>query len=292
MGGGQAFVFDDVISPEANTNAVFHTLLNFSDYENKEMPWFYQMNLLDIMRLAGYHTMWLSNQGKFSIFGNIPATLSDRADIQRYTDITNTAPQTYDGKLLDLYDKNKHFLGDKNFIIFHLIGSHLRYSGRFPKSYAKFHPADINPKGLHIKSQKDLQIVSDYVNTFYYTDDVLAKIFERFQDSDSIVFYLSDHAQDVFQTKHSAGHQCSDFGVEIPFIIYVSKTFMAKHKDKVEEIKSALKKPFMTDDFIQSLLPLIGITTKDNIEAKNIFSPQFDSKRKRFYCGTKEYKGR
>lgn len=45
----------------------------------------------------------------------------------------------------------------------------------------------------------------------------------------------------------------------------------------------------MTDDFIQSLLPLIGIKTQDNIESKNIFSSQFDIKRKRFYCGDNDY---
>lgn len=40
----------------------------------------------------------------------------------------------------------------------------------------------------------------------------------------------------------------------------------------------------MSDDLIHSLLPLVGIHTKDEIESKNLFSPKFDAQRKRAVC--------
>ncbi len=80
------------------------------------------------------------------------------------------------------------------------------------------------------------------------------------------------------------GHRCSKAGLEIPFMIYVSDIFKEKHPKKVKLIKNALNKPFMSDDLIHSLLPLVGIHTKDEIESKNLFSPKFDAQRKRAVC--------
>ncbi|PAF52603.1 sulfatase [Helicobacter sp. 13S00477-4] len=277
------------MSPQAHTSGVFETILNFSDYENRKIPWYKQMNLLDIMKIAGYKTFWFSNQEKISVWGNAPTAISTRANFAFWTHLSNGVSNNYDEELIPLYEKNKQHLGDKNFIIFHLQGSHIPYKNRFPKSYAKFKPSDIDTKKLHITHKSDLRIVADYVNSFYYTDAILNKIFNLFKNTDSIIFYFSDHAQDVFQSRNSVGHTCDNYGVEIPFMIFVTDEFKHNHPDKIKSIKSALKKPFMTDDFSQSLLPLIDIKTKDNIKNKDIFSPDFDTQRKRIYCGNIDY---
>ncbi|BEG57917.1 hypothetical protein NHP21005_16050 [Helicobacter sp. NHP21005] len=59
---------------------------------------------------------------------------------------------------------------------------------------------------------------------------------------------------------------------------------------QVKLIEQAVHKPFMSDDLIHTLLPIVGIHTKDNLESKDLFSPKFDIKRKRVYCGHLEYK--
>ncbi|BCZ19629.1 hypothetical protein NHP190012_12710 [Helicobacter sp. NHP19-012] len=111
-----------------------------------------------------------------------------------------------------------------------------------------------------------------------------------FQGRDTIIFYLSDHAQDIFQSSNTYGHRCSKYGVEIPFMVYVTDTFKQKHPDKVKLIAKAVHQPFMSDDLIHTLLPIVGIHTKDNLESKDLFSPKFDTHRKRVYCGRQEYK--
>ncbi|PAF41736.1 hypothetical protein BKH45_06265 [Helicobacter sp. 11S03491-1] len=286
---GNLFVFNNVIAPAANTASVFETILNFSDYENKEVPWYNQMNVLDIMKMAGYKTLWFSNQERVSVWGSAPTALSTRADSSFWTQLGNNFLNEYDEKLISLYQNHKHNLSDKNFIIFHLMGSHLPYGIRFPGSYGKFKPGDIDSKNLHIVHKNALKILSDYANSILYTDDVLNEIFNLFKNTDSIIFYFSDHAQDIFQSGNTVGHKCDNYGVEIPFMIFVTDEFKKNHPDKINLIKNALNKPFMNDDFIQSFLPLIGIKTKDSIESKNIFSPHFDTKRKRIYCGNMDY---
>ncbi|CRF48148.1 conserved hypothetical protein fragment 2, partial [Helicobacter heilmannii] len=154
---------------------------------------------------------------------------------------------------------------------------------------ATFTPKDINYQGLHAHNDQDKQIVADYVNSLYYTDHVLSEIFKLFQGKDAIIFYLSDHAQDIFQSASTYGHKCSSYGVEIPFMVYVTSTFKQKHPEKVKLIEQAVHKPFMSDDLIHTLLPIVGIHTKDNLESKDLFSPKFDTKRKRVFCGDKPY---
>ncbi|GAA7671006.1 hypothetical protein HpMMM64_14410 [Helicobacter pylori] len=193
--------------------------------------------------------------------------------------------------MVKFYTKNvQSKLKNKNFIVFHLLGSHSWYADRFPKSFAKFKPSDLDFSNLHASSDRDKQIVADYVNSLYYNDFVLNGIFNLFKDKDAIVFYLSDHVQDIFESGSTYGHRCSKAGLEIPFMIYVSDVFKEKHPKKVKLIKNALNKPFMSDDLIHSLLPLVGIHTKDEIESKNLFSPKFDTQRKRAVCyGSMDY---
>ncbi|GAA9935916.1 hypothetical protein VN0867_14350 [Helicobacter pylori] len=280
------FVFPDTISKEAHTSEVFESLLNYSNAETNK-PWYHYHNMIDIFKRSHYETFWLEKQ--IIDQWRITQSLFSNRSKNRYYILGNYG--AYDEELAKFYSKNvQSRLKSKNFIVFHLIGSHSWYADRFPKSFAKFKPNDLDFSNLHTSSDRDKQIVADYVNSLYYNDAVLNGIFNLFKDKDAIVFYLSDHAQDMFESGSTYGHRCSKAGLEIPFMIYVSDIFKEKHPEKVKLIKNALNKPFMSDDLIHSLLPLVGIHTKDEIESKNLFSPKFDAQRKRIVCwGSMDY---
>ncbi|WQU24599.1 sulfatase-like hydrolase/transferase [Helicobacter pylori] len=274
------FMFSDTISKEGSTSDVFENLLNYSNAETNK-PWYHYHNMIDIFKRSHYETFWLEKQivDEWGITQNLVSNRSKN----RYYILGNYG--AYDEELVKFYSKNiLSQLKSKNFIVFHLRGSHKTYSERFPKSFAKFKPSDLSFSNLHASNDRDKQIVADYVNSLYYNDFVLNGIFNLFKDKDAIVFYLSDHAQDIFESSPTYGHRCSKAGLEIPFMIYISDIFKEKHPEKVKLIKNALNKPFMSDDLIHSLLPLVGIHTKDEVESKNLFSPQFDAQRKRITC--------
>lgn len=274
------FVFSDTISKEAHTSDVFENLLNYSNAETNK-PWYHYHNMIDIFKRSHYETFWLEKQiiDQWGITQNLVSNRSKN----RYYILGDYG--AYDEELVKFYAKNvQPKLKSKNFIVFHLLGSHSWYADRFPKNFAKFKPSDLDFSNLHASSDRDKQIVADYVNSLYYNDFVLNGIFNLFKDKDAIVFYLSDHAQDIFESGSTYGHSCSKAGLEIPFMIYVSDIFKEKHPEKVKLIKNALNKPFMSDDLIHSLLPLVGIHTKDEVESKNLFSPKFDAQRKRAVC--------
>ncbi|MFC3848334.1 phosphoethanolamine transferase, partial [Helicobacter baculiformis] len=251
--------------------------------ENRMSAWYTQRNLGDIFKIAGYKTFWLDNQ-EASPISNAYTLIARRFDHHNYADVS--MGHSYDINLLDTFHaKVATKLASKNFILFHLIGSHVLYAERFPKTFAKFTPADIPYQGLHVQDEKDKQIVADYVNSLYYTDHILSEIFKLFKDKDTIIIYLSDHAQDIFESASTYGHKCSAFGVEIPFVIYVSDLFKQKHPEKLKQLAQAVHKPFMSDDLIHTLLPLVGIHTKDNLESKDLLSAKFDRGRVRKICG-------
>ncbi|WP_104636739.1 phosphoethanolamine transferase [Helicobacter felis] len=281
------FTFTDVISPFGGTMPVFQVLLNYSDVENKHIPWYLKENIGKILRAAGYTTFWLDNQDNWqdeSTYANVYTLTSHSFD---YTYWTNQGWKNHDQVLINTYNHEvKSKLRVKNFILFHLMGNHLIFNQRFPKSFAKFTPKDLPYTGLKVQNMADKQIVADYVNSLYYTDYILQEIFDLFKDKNALIVYLSDHGQSVYEDWHGYEHSCSKSGVEIPFVIYVTEKFKQKYPQKVKAIAQAVNKPFMTDDLIHSLLPLMGIHTKENIESKNLFSPAFDVKRKRVFCGS------
>ncbi|WP_233704382.1 phosphoethanolamine transferase [Helicobacter cynogastricus] len=274
-----------MIAVFANTLEVFKTLLNYGDVENKAIPWYQQKTLGAIFKLAGYKTFWPDNQEVLST-NNYYSAFAYGFTYKFSTHETwNSGLAHYDQWLIPLFEQQvQPKIGAKNLILIHLFGNHPDYKGRFPKSFAKFTPGQIRYQSLHIQNDRDKQVVADYVNSLYYTDHILEEFFKFFKDKDALILYFSDHAQDVFETNNGYGHRCSTYGVEIPFVIYVTDLFKQKHPEKVKLIAQAVHKPFMSDDLIHVLLPLTGIHTKDYMASKDLLSLQFDTHRKRIYC--------
>lgn len=98
---GNLFEFNDTIASESHTNPALAKLLTFSNYENSQSTkWYKHMNIIDLMKIAGYKTQWFSNQEAVSVWGNIPEVISDRAEIRRFTRIGTSVG------LKNRYDEN------------------------------------------------------------------------------------------------------------------------------------------------------------------------------------------
>ncbi|GAA7221791.1 hypothetical protein HpCK26_14600 [Helicobacter pylori] len=130
------FVFSDTISKEAHTSEVFESLLNYSNAKTNK-PWYHYHNMIDIFKRSHYETFWLEKQiiDQWGITQNLFAKRSKN----RYYILGDYG--AYDEELVKFYSKNvQSRLKSKNFIVFHLLGSHGWYADRFPKSFAKFKP--------------------------------------------------------------------------------------------------------------------------------------------------------
>ena len=275
------FVFDNVISSQATTYESLSQVLSLANQDNTQKAWYEHLNLIDAMKLGGYKSINISNQERFSLFSKASTTIFGRCDELYYTSLSsyfeNSKP---DEAILPILDKVFQSHSDKSlFLSLHLMGNHAVYYNRYPQDFAHFQASDIQGK----RGQK---VIAEYSNALLYTDFVLNEVIKRFENSDSIIIYLSDHGEDVYDSGEEyvlhSDSKINRFIVEIPFIVYVSDEFRLKHPELYARIKEAVKKPFMSDDLMHALIDLAGFNI-DGFEAqRSLFNAKFNENRKRF----------
>ena len=71
---GNLIVFKNTISPCTGTTAAFKYLLNTNQVGCEDgKQWYEHTNLIEVMNMIGYHTMWISNQSEIGMYDNIPS---------------------------------------------------------------------------------------------------------------------------------------------------------------------------------------------------------------------------
>lgn len=280
---GNLYKFTDVISPHCYTVGVLKELLTYKNLESK-FSWKDSDNLVDIMKAAGYKTKWISNQESFGLNGNFAAAIGSRSDQIIFNKIRNSNEEFYglfDEQLLSKFKAND---SEKEFIVLHLMGAHGKYSNRYPKSWNKFNEKTNS-------SKFDKKTVSEYDNAILYNDYVINELYNKVKNTESLIIYLSDHGEDVYNSGNNLGHGESKgnrYMVEIPFIFIATNKFKAKYPNKIKQIKNSLNKPYMTDDTIHTILDICGIKTADFKGNRSIINEKFNQFRKRITYG-KDY---
>ena len=284
---GELSVFRDCVSPHSTTIAVLSKLFTFCDYES-DKEWFHYNNLIDVMKAAGYKTYWLSNQETSGIWGNVAQIYAAHSDVSAFTRIRDSREDygIVDGELFPLIDDAIASRSeDKNFYVIHLMGGHGLYYNRFPYKFSKFDVSDIQ---LPISDGKK-EIVAQYDNALYYNDYVVSSIIDKFRDSETLVIYVPDHGEAVYdEGEDMSGHieeNPTHHMIEVPVIMWASNKFKAKYPEKWEQIKSAVNRPYMTDDMIHTVMDISDIKTADFDPAKSIVNAQFNDKRPRIFDG-------
>ena len=131
-----------------------------------------------------------------------------------------------------------------------------------------------------------------------YNDSVVDLIVKQFENEDAIVIYMPDHGEECYEENrgivcrnHSAAidYPLAKYEFEIPFWIWCSRTYIARHPDIYRQIQNARNRRFMTDALPHLLLYLAGIKTKNYREENNLISPKYNENRPRILKGTTDY---
>lgn len=137
---------------------------HFSDYAD---------NILTLAQSAGLKTHWYSNQGVGGLGYGLIAAISFRAQFSRWND-----SMADDRTLLPDLDAALKQPGRK-LIVLHIYGSHS--------------PACKRVEGKTVIPFTGEQEEDCYLNSVYYTDELLGEITSRLADSRSSMLYFSDH---------------------------------------------------------------------------------------------------
>lgn len=282
-------IYSDVIAPYASTNPVMSVLLNFANLDNLSERKFYEnLDIINLFKLANYKTFWISNQDYISEWGNNAASVGIMSDFSYFTNKYMSSSDTlsyakYDGVLLPIIKNLK--LSDNNFIVIHLLGNHGNYKKRYPKEFAKFNESDIK---TNISDKKS---IAEYYNSILYTDYIIQNIYDIFKNDDSLIIYLSDHAESLYDDKSKSvlGHILDKITAEIPFIILYSNSFEENHKKLLKDLNKAKDLPFMSDDLIHLICDIADIKIDEFDETRSPINKQYNKFRTRLFANEINY---
>ncbi len=294
--------FSDVVAPWNLTSFVFKNVFSLHVVGEKG-EWCDYPLFPSIFRKAGYHVTFITNQflpkAKQAVYDFSGGFFLNHPELsEAMFDSRNQQLYRFDRGLLDDYDKNQQQHNtDHNLIIFHLLGQHVKYNQRFPSDRRHFKAEDYEKKRADLNG-KQRNVLADYDNAILYNDSIVDAIISRFEDKEAIIIYMPDHGEECYEgnrgficRNHSAviDYDLAHYEFEIPFWIFCSYKYAAKHPDIYKEIIGAKNRRFMTDALPHMLLYLAGIHTKDYHAEYNILSPQYNEMRPRILKNTTDY---
>ncbi len=288
---GEIFRFNDTIACANNTSPAMARIFTFAEKDESMNDWYFHANLFDIVRRAGYHTIWLSNQRALGLWGNFDKYFSVRCDEKYFIGVEDPIERKIkvdgqiDGVLLPVLDELlAASTAEKNFLLIHLYGTHGIYRDRYPAEFEKFSAADEDKP-----EESWRQVTAEYDNAVLYNDFIVNEIIRRFEDKNAVMIYISDHGEEVCEGRDFACHSAEEEGnvhmIEIPAIVWASKDFRERYPEKISVLNSAVDRPYRTDYLIHALLELMDIRTTSFDAIKSIINDNFDSTRPRIYNG-------
>ena len=263
-------IFDKAYSCHTHTVPVLTYALTAKNQYN-DLKLGESVSLLEVVEAAGFETVWISNQVKYSAWDTPVTVIADEANQQFWHNNNvgeKTATNHYDLKLVESIEKIK--ITDKMLIVFHLMGNHGSYRERYPKDFKKFN------------GRKTLD---EYDNSILYNDYVVQNLFEKVRELPNFkgFVYFADHADAVLQ---GLAHDASKFVPEmthVPMYMYFDKSYVREFEEKVYKLNDSRSTVFTNDLAFNTILSIMDIQVDSVYEAHNdIVSDEYDANVQRF----------
>ena len=253
--GAELTVFSDVVSVNVGTLSSIRAMLTTPA---ESIPVFH------LFAGAGYRTHWLSaqhNQG----FDDL-----ELSALVGSCDETVFLNGTYDENLLPLLTAAAAQPGPQ-MIFLNLMGSHVRYRDRYPAKFSRF-DGDTDTERLR----------ANYDNSILYTDHVLAEMITVLRDREesSCLLYVSDHGEDVFDSRPDRylfrdDSLATDPMYEVPFVVWLSPAYVRDNPDFSRTIAAAANRPYQNRGLYHAVLALARLQHPYYEPTADLFSPAF-----------------
>ncbi len=241
------FFFENAYSSWSQTVPVLQRVLTEqSQYNGKEF--FDSASIVDVAKKAGYETWWFSNQGRYGQYDSAITLVAKTADHAQWTDDSYNFTDKYDDSLLPYLtqlDPTKN-----NFVVLHIMGSHIYYNNRYPTEYNKFQPPEGDKANIMTSE-------ASYANSILYTDHILQEVFNYARKNLNLqaMVYFSDHGENL-EISHNPDVFSFDM-VRIPFWIYLSPAYEQALPGRANTLREHANRYFTNDmmyDTISGLL--------------------------------------
>lgn len=287
---GNLVVFNNVIAPYNTTSITLKNVLSCNSIAQGESWWDFPL-FPALFKAAGYDVMLWDNQTNFyrnaTFSFSLNSVMFNSVIMKKSYNILNNRTFRYDSMLVDDFfrhwntaqPKATHHLG-----IIHLMGQHMAYNHRYPKGsrHDCFTADDIKRKAPYLTA-KMKKTIAHYDNATLYNDEVMRQIFQHFKGSNTVVVYMSDHGEEVYDYRAYMGrdHNIKKSAKllreqnEIPFMVWMSPAFQRKYPEMVKRLHRAASKPFSNDDLSNMLFDLGHMKTPYYKAVRNPLSSMF-----------------
>lgn len=245
-GDDHFFFFNRPFSCHVQTQRVLLQLLtDLNQYNGRSDDLVDSVSIIDIAKVSGYHTAWLSGQEKISVNNSVISVIAEEADKVIFQQ----------GERAFRDHESIQILGDflaegRSFVIVHLYGNHYPYFLAYPSDMKTDDP-ELSPKDKN----------SMYDRSVFYNDQIMSELFEVIkQNNVDILMYVSDHSEALTDRK-LPGHDPRKYTqemAEIPWWIYVSDEYQAGHPDIVKQLRNATDQVVTNDLAFDLMLRLMG----------------------------------
>ena len=229
------------------------------------------VSVLEVAEAAGFETVWLSNQVKYSAWDTPVTSIASEANQQKWINSTlgeSTNTDYFDGKLIEELEKTK--ITDKMLIVMHLMGNHGSYEQRYPKAFEKYDGKNT---------------IDKYDNSIIYNDYVMSQVYNRARKIPNFkgLVYCSDHADAIDK---NLSHDAAQFDFDmshIPLYIYLSDSYIQNNSAKYKSLEKQKNKLFTNDLLFNLMLGVLGINLNNIYEPNNDpTADTFDNNKERF----------
>lgn len=229
------------------------------------------VSVLEVAEAAGFETVWLSNQVKYSAWDTPVTSIASEANQQKWINSTlgeSTNTDYFDGKLIEELEKIK--ITDKMLIVMHLMGNHGSYEQRYLKAFEKYDGKNS---------------IDKYDNSIIYNDYVMSQVYKRARKIPNFkgLVYCSDHADAIDK---NLSHDAAQFDFDmthIPLYIYLSDSYIQNNSAKYKSLEKQKNKLFTNDLLFNLMLGVLGINLNNIYEPNNDpTADTFDNNKERF----------
>ena len=260
LGNPDFNVFTNAYSSWSQTVPVLQrALTEQSQYNDKEF--FESTSILDVAKKSGYTTYWFSNQGRYGQYDSAITLVAKTADRAEWTDDSYNFSDKYDDTLLwylTQVDPNTN-----NFIVLHIMGSHIYYNNRYPTEFNQWH------------GDSEVSSPESYANSIHYTDYILSQVFDYAQKNLNLraMVYFSDHGENL-KISHNPDVFSYDM-VRIPMFIYLSPEYQQALPGRTRAIRYHRSRYFTNDMLYDTISGLLNAPSSRYIEAQDLTSPNY-----------------
>lgn len=264
-------VFSDMRAASIYTVDAVRYLLTASDINSAPVVYTFS----SACKQAGYLIVSATAQGHWGRMRNWEQLVMGPADVSFSVNDLGIKGPCYDTDLLPpLFRAIGASESNLTIAVVHLMGSHMKFQNQCPEDQRTWTPDFIDEcnRNFDVRIREN---INHYDNTIHFTDAFLGNLVQHLKHSGkpSFMVYISDHGE----TPATGIVRCyTDKNIwQVPMIIWLSDGYRRMHPEIVEMLEKAKDRPYQSDQLLEGLMCLSGLTWPDRSKSNCFFDPSF-----------------